>query len=100
MITFEKSEGVKTTNHRTILWIQLLVLEYKSMGMPFGKVAIDAEKLTFYKFGLTVGRCRHSTSGLVYSNGHLSYEGWQIPVLKDSAMCRELCKLFNMNNPF
>ncbi len=101
MITLKKSPGVQTSNHLTCTWIQEIILEYQEiMKVSVGKVVIDAEQLTFYKFGLPLGRARHSTSGIVYSYGHLNYEGRELPVMKDKTLCVELFRLFNLRNPF
>lgn len=99
MITIEKTQGVQTSNHLTCIWIQEVILDYKKQ-CPVGKVVIDAEKISFYKFGLLMGIVRHSTAGMIYSNGHLSYAGFETPVIRDNAMCAELFRLFNLNNPF
>jgi hypothetical protein len=101
MITFKKSEGVQTSNHKTCVWIQEIIYDFKRhTNAPIGKVVIDAEKITFYKFGLVMGIARHSTSGMVYSNGYLKYEGIENPCVIDKRMCIELFKLFNLSNPF
>ena len=101
MMTIKKTQGVQTSNHLTCTWIQEVILDFKqTVKCPIGKVVIDAEKITFYKFGLDMGVARHSTAGLVYSNGHLNYEGKELPVMKDEALCIELFKLFNLRNPF
>lgn len=101
MITFKKTPGVQTSNHKTCIWIQMLILDFKrDIGCPVGKIVIDAEKITFYKFGLVMGQIRHSTAGIIYSNGDLSYQGWESPVVIDKEMCIELFRLFNLNNPF
>ena len=101
MMTIKKNQGVQTSNHLTCTWIQEVILDFKqTVKCPIGKVVIDAEKITFYKFGLVMGVARHSTAGLVYSNGHLNYEGKELPVMKDEALCIELFKLFNLRNPF
>ena len=56
MITFKKTEGVQTSNHKTCIWIQEVILDFKRQtNSPIGKVVIDAEKITFYKFGIVMG---------------------------------------------
>ena len=47
-----------------------------------------------------MGVARHSTSGIVYNNGNLSYSGFETPVIRDKDMCIELFKVFNLNSPF
>ena len=45
MITFKKTEGVQTSNHKTCIWIQEVILDFKRQtNSPIGKVVIDAEK--------------------------------------------------------
>ena len=99
MITIKKTPGVQTSNHLTCIWIQEVILEYQEQ-CPVGKVVIDAEKINFYKFGLQTGFARHSSAGMIYNNGHLYYSGFQTPVVRDRAMCKELFSLFNLNSPF
>ena len=98
MITIKKTQGVQTSNHMTCIWIQEGILDFKKQ-CPTSKVVIDAEKINFYKFGLPMGLARHSTSGLIYNNGHLHYAGFQTPIIRDRDMCVSLFKLFNLNNP-
>ena len=43
-----------------------------------------------------MGIARHSTAGMVYSNGNLNYEGLENPVIRDREMCLELFRLFNL----
>lgn len=100
-MTITKTQGVQTSNHLTCTWIQEVILDFKeNVKCPVGKVVIDAEKMTFYKFGLVMGVARHSTAGMVYANGNLSYAGTETPVMKDESLCVELFNLFNLNNPF
>lgn len=95
MITVEKTQGVQTSNHLTCIWIQEVILDFKQ-SCRVGKVVIDAEKISFYKFGLLMGIARHSTAGIVYNNGHLSYEGLETPIIRDSTLCAELYKVFKL----
>lgn len=98
-MTITKTQGVQTSNHQTCIWIQEVILDFKeTVKCPVGKVVIDAEKITFYKFGLIMGVARHSTAGMVYSIGNLSYTGIETPVVKDKSLCIELFNLFNLNN--
>lgn len=98
MVTFKKSQGVQRADHLTCIRIQELILDAKPQIL-FGKVLIDAEKITFYKFGLVMGIVRHSTSGLIYANGELSYAGLGFPKVRDLDVCVELFKLFNLGFP-
>ncbi len=99
MITITKTEGVQTSNRLTCIWIQEVILDFKqTVKCPVGKVVIDAEKMTFYKFGLVMGVARHSTAGMVYANGNLFYAGKETPTVKDNSICLELFKLFNLDN--
>lgn len=95
MITFKKSQGVQKADIETCKRIQEVVLDAKQQ-IPVGSVMIDAEKITFYKFGLKMGITRHSTAGIVYSNGKLSYQGLCIPEIKDLYMCTQLFRLFDL----
>lgn len=95
MITFKKSQGVQSADIETCKRIQEIILDAKQQ-VPIGSVMIDAEKITFYKFGLVMGVARHSTSGLVYSNGKLSYQGISVPEIKDLVICTQLFRLFDL----
>ena len=95
MITFKKSQGVQKADIETCKRIQEVVLDAQQQ-IPVGSVMIDAEKITFYKFGLKMGITRHSTAGIVYTNGELSYAGLRVPQIKDIIICTELFKLFNL----
>lgn len=95
MITFKKSQGVQEADIETCKRIQEVVLDAKQQ-FPIGSVMIDAEKITFYKFGLVMGIARHSTSGIVYSNGKLSYKGFSVPQIRDIILCTQLFNLFNL----
>jgi len=98
MITIKKTEGVQSSDHRTCIWIQELIYGYKQQ-CPIGKVVIDAEKMSFIKFGITMGVCRHATNGIVYDrDGSLTYVGLDNPLIHDREICSELFKLFNLKS--
>ena len=95
----EKTQGVISANHGVCIRIQEIILDCKEMW-PIGKVVIDAEKMTFYKWGLKMGIARHSVNGIVYNNGNLSYANIiDTPVIRDKSLCIELFNVFNLNNP-
>lgn len=95
----EKTQGVITSNHKTCIRIQEIILDCKEQW-PIGKVVIDAEKMMFYKLGLKMGIARHSVNGLIYNNGNLSYAGIDTPVIRDKSLCLELFNIFGLDNPF
>ncbi|MBQ3619773.1 MAG: hypothetical protein II939_16630, partial [Bacteroidales bacterium] len=66
MIKLEKTLGVRgVANDITIFRIQeIIAIEKERMGFV-GKVVIDTEKISFYKFGLKLGICRFAPNGLV-----------------------------------
>lgn len=94
-MTIEKTQGVLTADQLTCVRLQEVILGYKQQ-CPIGKVVIDAEKMTFYKFGLKAGIARHSANGIVYNNGNLSYEGMDFPTVRDSVILNQLLALFNL----
>ena len=97
MITIKKTPGVQSSDQRTCIWIQELIYGYKQQ-CPIGKVVIDAEKMTFSKFGITMGVCRHATNGIVYDrDGSLTYVGIENPVIRDMEIYNEVFKVLMLN---
>lgn len=105
MITIKKTFGVQgAANDMTLIKIQEIIAEFKETT-PCGKVVIDSEQITFYKFGLKVGRARLAPNGLVVNEqGIISYNGLRtpdlIPVIKDKQLLKDLYILFNARWPF
>lgn len=95
MITITKSQGILTADQVTCVRLQEIIVGAKA-EFPVGKVLIDAEKITYYKFNLKMGITRHSVSGIVYNNGNLSYKGTHFPVVRDTTMLQQLLLLFNL----
>ena len=95
MMTIEKTQGVQTTDQLTCVRIQEIILAYKQQH-PIGKVVIDAEKITFYKFGLKLGIAQHSANGIVYNNGNLSYVGMDFPIVENTSILNQLLNLFHL----
>ena len=95
-MTVIKTPGVQFSDHITCVRLQEIILGYKAQ-CPVGKVLIDAEKITFYKFGLKLGLARHSVNGIIYNNGYLSYSGLVTPVIEDTMLCNQLFDLFNLS---
>lgn len=95
MMTIEKTQGVQTADQLTCVRIQEIISAYKQQH-PIGKVVIDAEKITFYKFGLKLGIARHSANGIVYNNGNLSYVGMDFPMIENTSILNQLLNLFHL----
>lgn len=96
MITIEKTYGVRdVANDKTLIRLQELIHIYKEQ-CPIGKVLIDPEKLTFYKFMLKMGICRFATNGLVVNEeGIIRDCGADFPVIYDKVILKSLYQLFN-----
>lgn len=96
MITIEKTYGVRdVAGDKTLIRLQELISIYKQK-CPVGKVVIDAEKLTFYKFGLKLGICRFATNGLtVNEDGVIRDCSFNYPVIYDKQVLKSLYELFN-----
>lgn len=92
-MTITKTAGVVYADYRTCLRIQELIVGYMRQ-CPVGKVSIDAEKITFYKFGLKLGIARFSVNGIIYSNGCIMYAGMEEPEIEDRDICNMLFELF------
>ena len=95
MITIEKTYGVRdVAGDKTLIRIQEIISSYKSR-CPVGRVVIDTEKLTFYKFGLKMGICRFATNGLVINeDGVIRDCRYELPVIYDKQILRSLYDLF------
>lgn len=101
MISIEKTYGVRgVANDKTLIRLEELITAYKNQ-CPIGKVLIDTEKMTFYKFGLKMGICRFAKNGLVVNEeGIIRDASFEDPIIEDKQVLRELYKLFNRNYPF
>lgn len=95
MVTIKKSQGVLTADHITCVRLQEIIVDAQHMW-PVGKVLIDAEKITFYKFNLKMGLSRHAVNGIVYNNGNLSYQGTDFPMVRDTTILQQVLLLFNL----
>lgn len=95
MITIKKTEGVRSSDPITCARIQELIA-IRRRDMPIGKVVIDEEKLTFYKFGLKVSIARYISNGILYTDGNLSYYGISMPQITDKTLFHQLMVLFNL----
>ena len=96
MTTIEKTYGVRdVANDKTLIRLQELISIYKQQ-CPVGKVVIDTEKMTFYKFGLKLGICRFATNGLVVNeDGVIRDCSFDYPVIHDKQILRSLYDLFD-----
>lgn len=101
MITIEKTYGVRgVANDKTLIRLEELITGYKHQ-CPIGKVIIDTEKMTFYKFGLKMGICRFATNGLVVNEeGIIRDTSFDYPTIEDKQTLRSLYNLFNRRWPF
>lgn len=96
MMTIEKTYGVRdAANDLTIIRLQeVIVLSKKQFGWV-GKAVIDAEKITYSKFGLKLGLSRHCTNGFIVDEyGTIRYAGFITPVVYDHQILKDLYKLF------
>lgn len=101
MIKIEKTYGVRgVANDKTIIRLEELISIYKQQ-CPIGKVIIDTEKITFYKFGLKMGIMRFASNGLVVDEeGIIKDYGLEMPIIRDKEVLRTLYTLFNRHYPF
>lgn len=101
MITIEKTYGVRgIANDKTLIRLEELISGYREQ-CPIGKVLIDTEKLTFYKFGLKMGICRFATNGLVVNEeGIIRDVSYDNPIIRDKRILRSLYDLFGKRFPF
>ena len=97
MIKIEKTYGIKGVNDfQTRVRVQELIALSKQKYGSIGKVIIDAEKITYYKFGIRLGINRLSTNGLVVNeNGIIRDNGPYIPDILDNNILNDLCTLFD-----
>lgn len=96
MTTIEKTYGVRdVAGDKTLIRLQELISIYKRQ-CPVGKVVIDTEKMTFYKFGLKLGIYRFATNGLVVNeDGVIRDCRFEYPVIYDKQILRSLYDLFD-----
>lgn len=97
MIKIEKTYGVRGVyDESTLVRLQELIALSKQQFGWVGKAVIDAEKITFYKFGLKLGISRFATNGLVVDeNGIIRDCGMSFPEITDRQVLTDLCVLFN-----
>lgn len=102
MITIEKTYGVKgVADYLTLVRLQELIALSKKQYGWVGKAVIDAEKITYYKFGLKLGLSRFSTNGLVVNErGVIRYCGYMAPEVCDRQIMTDICVLFGVKCNF
>lgn len=102
MIKIEKTYGVRgVADYQTLIRLQELISLAKQQYGLVGKAVIDAEKITYYKFGLKLGLHRFATNGLVVNEEGIVRDcGTFIPDVIDRQVLTDLCVLFNMNANF
>lgn len=102
MIKIEKTYGIKgVSDYDTLVRLQELISLTKQQYGLVGKAVIDAEKITYYKFGLKLGISRLVTNGLVVNeNGIIRNCGTFYPEIIDRQILTDLCVLFNMKANF
>lgn len=102
MIKIEKTYGIKgVSDYETLIRLQELISLAKQQYGLEGKAVIDAEKITYYKFGLKLGIQRFATNGLVVNeNGIIRDCGISFPEIIDRQILTDLCVLFNMKINF
>lgn len=102
MITIEKTYGVTgAANDITLMRIQEVIALAKKQYGWVGKAVIDAEKITFYKFGLKLGIARHATNGFVVNeDGVIRHVGIIIPIVQDGQILTDVYKVFGKKFPF
>lgn len=102
MISIEKTYGVRdAADDETLMRLQeVIALAVQQYGWV-GKAVIDAEKITFYKFGLKLGLARHSTNGFVVNEqGVIRHVGYMIPEIQDRQVLTDVYRLFGKRCPF
>lgn len=100
-MTIEKTYGVRdVADDLTLVRLQELIALYREK-IPIGKVVIDTEKITYYKFGLKTGIQRHATNGiLVNEMGVMRANGYIKPAIWDREILTEIYVLFGKRCPF
>lgn len=96
MITIEKTYGVRgVADEETLMRLQEVIALSKNQYGWVGKAVIDAEKITFYKFGMKLGVARHSTNGFVVNeSGIIRHVGYIVPEVHDRQVLADVYKLF------
>ena len=101
MIKIEKTYGVRgVANDKTLIKLEELISGYRQQ-CPVGKVIIDTEKMTFYKFGMKLGIARFATNGLVVNEeGIIRDCNPELPVITNKEILFSLYELFGRKFPF
>lgn len=102
MMTIQKSFAIQgVENEIALLRLQEVIALAKQQLGWVGKAVIDAEKVTYYKFGLKLGISRLSTNGLVVNEqGIIRNVGNIIPEIQDRQVLTDLCQLFGLRCSF
>lgn len=102
MITITKTFGVRdASDDVTLVRLQEIIYLAKEEYGMVGKAVIDAEKITFSKFLLTLGYARHATHGLVVNErGIISYNGFLEPKIFDRQILTDVFQLFGKRCTF
>ncbi len=98
MTKIEKTYGVRgVSDYLTLVRLQELISVAKQQFGWVGKAVIDAEKITYYKFGLKLGIQRFATNGLVVNEeGIIRDCKASFPEVMDIQVLTDLCVLFNL----
>lgn len=102
MTTIEKTRGIQgAENDITLLRLQeVIALGVEQYGWV-GKAIIDAEKITFYKFGIKLGIAWHFNNGFVVNElGIIRHIGFIVPKVQDREILTNIYKLFGKRCPF
>lgn len=102
MIRIEKTYGVKgVDDYSTLIRLQELIALAKQTYGFVGKAIIDAEKITYYKWGLKLGIQRLATNGLVINEKGIIRDCSRFtPEIMDRQILTDLCVLFNLKANF
>jgi hypothetical protein len=85
MITVKLGDGVENVTPPAAIHISNLILDaMKESNLPFGKVVVNYDELTFYKFGLKTGMIRFEDGDLECRyGGPVYYTGTFPPYIND-----------------
>lgn len=102
MITIEKTYGLRdAADDETLMRLQEVIALSKNQYGWVGKAIIDTEKITFKKFGMTLGIARHSTNGFVVNeSGIIRHIGYIVPEIQDRQVLTDVYRLFGKRCPF
>ena len=99
MICIEKSGYYLVSDDMTVVKLQELVFCSTARLKKVGKIVLDREKISFYRFGLKLAVCRYSANNIIIDSDELKYTGSDAPEIFSQELLGILFKLYGRTVP-